>query len=118
MQYAIIIHEDPADMALRDDPAQAAAYWQGWTDYGAALAEAGVMRGGAGLQAPAAATTVRVRDGRAVVQDGPYAATHEQLGGFYLIEVDDLDAALAWAAKCPAAPAGAIEVRPLLSMGD
>lgn len=118
MKYAIIIHEDPADLALRDDPAAAGAYWQGWTDYGAALVQAGVMRGGAGLQPPAAATTVRVRDGRLTVQDGPYAATHELLGGFYLIDVDDLDAAIGWAARCPAAPRGSIEVRPLLSMGD
>jgi len=68
------------------------------------------MTGSAGLQPPHAGTTLRQRDGERHVQDGPYAETKEQLGGFYEIEVPDLDKALEWAARCPAAATGAVEV--------
>jgi hypothetical protein len=74
------------------------------------------MVGGSGLQPPAVATTVRQRDGKRQVQDGPYAETKEQLGGYFEIEVADLDTALDWAARCPAAATGAVEVRPNLVM--
>jgi hypothetical protein len=74
------------------------------------------MVGGAGLQPPPLGTTVRERDGKRHVQDGPYADTKEQLGGFYEIDVPDLDTALDWAARCPSASTGAVEVRPNLSM--
>lgn len=74
------------------------------------------MVGGAALQPPSAATTVRQQNGKQHVQDGPYADTKEQLGGYFVIEVPDLDKALEWAARCPAAAAGAVEVRPNLSM--
>lgn len=69
------------------------------------------MVGGAGLQLPDTATTLKLDDGRRLVQDGPYADTKEQLGGFYIINVPDLDAALEWAARIPAAPGSVIEVR-------
>ena len=65
---------------------------------------------------PASATTVRVADGKTKVLDGPYAETKEQLGGYYLIDVPDLDAALSWAARCPGASVGTIEVRPVWTM--
>lgn len=71
------------------------------------------MRGGAGLQPPHTATTVTLADGGHQVQDGPFSDSKEQLGGFFLIEVDSLDEALAWAARLPS-PAGKIEVRPCL----
>ena len=74
------------------------------------------MVGGSGLQPPSVATTVRQRDDKRQVQDGPYADTKEQLGGYYEIEVADLDTALDWAARCPAAATGAVEVRPNLVM--
>jgi len=74
------------------------------------------MVGGSALQPPAVATTVRQRDGKRQVQDGPYAETKEQLGGYYEIEVADLDTALDWAARCPAATTGVVEVRPNLVM--
>ena len=73
------------------------------------------MAGGAGLQPPQQATTIRHQDGTQRVQDGPYAEAKEQLGGYYVIDVPDLDQALAWAARCPAASTGAVEVRPNLS---
>jgi hypothetical protein len=75
---------------------------------------AGIMRGGAGLKPSAMATTVHTRSGKVSLHDGPYAETKEQLGGFYLIEVEDLDTAIAWAKRIPLAGSGAVEVRPAL----
>jgi hypothetical protein len=85
-----------------------------WGAYTQALIDAGVMRGGAALKSSHSATTLRIVEGQRELHDGPYADTKEQLGGFYLIEVPDLDAALAWAARNPAAASGAVEVRPLV----
>jgi hypothetical protein len=73
----------------------------------------GVFVAGDPLQAPSAASMVRVRDGETLVTDGPYAETHEQLGGYYTLDCADLDEALAWAARCPLAEIGSIEVRPI-----
>lgn len=84
--------------------------------YTEALTEAGVLRGSNRLQSSAAATTVRVTDGRPRVLDGPYADTKEQLGGYYVIDVPDLDAAISWAGRCPGASHGTIEIRPLWAM--
>ncbi len=78
-----------------------------------AMAKAGVLRGSTGLQPTAAATTVRVVNGKTQVLDGPYADSKEQLGGFHIIEVADLDAALSWAARSPTSLHGVVEVRPL-----
>ena len=116
MNYALLIYENAAGFALRTDPKKSQAYWAGWPAYTKALQDAGVMVGGAGLEPPETATTVRIRDGKREVQDGPYAETKEQLGGFYLIDVPNLDAALEWAARCPAAPGSVIEVRPKLQV--
>ena len=84
--------------------------------YTEALKKAGVWVGSNRLQPIATATTVRVANGKSQVLDGPYTDTKEQLGGFYLINVPDLDAALSWAARCPGASHGTIEVRPVWSM--
>lgn len=117
MKYTILIHESPAEFAQRNDPAQAGAYWGAYTAYGEALVKAGIMVGGGGLQPPHTATTVRLKDGVRVVEDGPFADTKEQLGGFYQIEVASLDEALEWAARCPAASfGGVVEVRPQIVM--
>ncbi|HYZ84165.1 MAG TPA: YciI family protein [Bryobacteraceae bacterium] len=116
MQYTILIYESKGDMEKRKNPAEAAAYRAGWTAYTKTLTDAGVKVGGAGLEPPDLATTVRLRNGERLVQDGPYADTKEQLGGYYNIEVPDLDTALKYAAMCPAAPNGVIEVRPHLQM--
>jgi hypothetical protein len=112
MLYALIINEQPEEMAKRTS-AEAPAYWAAWSAYSKAIGEAGIMRGGAGLELPSTATTVTLGAGGHQVHDGPFADSKEQLGGFFLIEVPDLDAALAWAAKIPS-PGGKIEVRPLL----
>ncbi len=115
MQYLVLATETDDDFARREDPDRAGEYWAGWEAYIAALTESGVMTGAGGLEPPSASTTVRLRDGRRVVHDGPYADTKEQLGGYFVIDVPDLDAALEWAARCPSAGSGAVEVRPLMA---
>ncbi len=88
--------------------------WLGaYKAYMAAMAEAGVLKSSAGLKPTSSATTLRIRDGKTLVLDGPYADAKEQLGGFHVIDVPDLDAALAWAARSPTALHGIVEVRPL-----
>lgn len=114
MKYAIIVYEAPTEVAAREDPARMGGYWSAYTAYSQALGQAGVAAGGAALQTVATATTVRLRDGHRQVQDGPFADTKELLGGLFIIDVPDLDAALEWAARCPAAATGSVEVRPLL----
>ncbi|MCP9930678.1 YciI family protein [Cyanobium sp. AMD-g] len=110
MQYAVLIYESEQDFA--DRPGLMPAY----AAYSRALAEAGHMAGGEALQPTHTATTVRLRHGERQVQDGPFPDSKEQLGGFFLIDVPDLDAALTWAARCPAAERCAVEVRPVLAM--
>jgi hypothetical protein len=114
MQYVILAVEGDKAFATRNDPALAPEYWSSWTAYSQALGASGVMVHGAGLEPPATATTVHVRDGERLVQDGPFADAKEQLGGYFLIDVPDLDAALDWAARCPSAAYGSVEVRPAL----
>ncbi len=112
MQFALLIYESPEAFATRNkddnDP-----YIGAWRAYYKALVEAGIYVGGDPLQLPETGTTVRLKEGKRRVQDGPYADTKEQLGGFTILELPSLDAALDWAARCPAASAGAVEVRPL-----
>lgn len=114
MDYMLMFQETAADFAQRNDPAAAPAYWAGWQAYIGALYGAGIVQCGAGLQAPALATTVRLRGGERQVQDGPFVDTHEMLGGFFVIRVDSLDDALGWAARSPSAVGGSVEVRPVL----
>lgn len=114
MKFAVIVYETAEDVALRSDPKTAPGYMAAYGAYSKALSDAGVAAGGAGLQPPATATTLRIRNGKRAVQDGPYADSKEQLGGFFVLDVPDLDTALQWAAKCPAAASGCVEVRPLL----
>ena len=112
MKYILLIAETQVEFDLRNDPEKSPAYWAAWKAYSEALKTAGVMVSSLGLPSPKPATTVRVRDGRRQIHDGPYAETKEFLGGFAVLEVPDLDAAIAWAARCPAAGYGAVEVRP------
>lgn len=114
MQYMIMFAEDKAHFDMRNDPAQAAGYWGAWNAYIGAMAKAGVIVNGDGLHGPHTAVTVRVRGGQRQVQDGPFADTKEQLGGYFVVEVADLDAALEWAARSPSASYGSVEVRPVL----
>ncbi len=116
MNFTILLYEAKSDLARRTDPEQRAAYSAGWLAYTKALKEAGVFVTGSGLQGPDTGTTLKLAGGQRLVQDGPYADTKEQLGGFYLIDVPSLDVALDWAARCPAATNGVIEIRPALPM--
>lgn len=114
MNYSLLIHEPPEGFAARTDPELQQAYWDGTMRYLRALQSAGIFRGGAGLQPPGTSTTLRFRDGKPQVQDGPYADTKDQLGGFFIIDVPNLDEALQWAARFPQRPGVVIEVRPNL----
>ena len=114
MQYMLLLTETENEIALLNDPVKTGPYWGAWGAYVQAVEAAGIVVSGAGLQPPHTATTVRVRDGKRLVQDGPFAASKEQLGGFFVIDVPDLDTALEWAARSPAASVGAVEVRPVL----
>ena len=115
MQYMLMFYENEAEVAAQRDVAdRTGPYWGAWNAYIGALYEAGVVLRGDGLVPPAAATTVRLEAGKRLVQDGPVAVTKEQLAGYVVIEVPDLDAALSWAARSPSASQGATEVRPVL----
>jgi hypothetical protein len=115
MQYMLLIYGNEARMqsASKSDSDQMMAAYGAYTE---AMAKAGIISGGNRLRPSEAATTVRVADGKTNVLNGPYAETKEQLGGYYLIDVPDLDAALSWAARCPGASHGVVEVRPIWSM--
>jgi hypothetical protein len=115
MKYLLLIYRNEADM-LAASKAQAEQTMGAYMDYTEAMKKAGVLAGGERLQPSSAATTVRVADGKSKVLNGPYAEAKEQLGGYYLIDVPDLDVALSWAARCPGASHGTIEVRPLWVM--
>ena len=110
MKYALLVHQSQEYFDHHDNAAATAA----GKAYGEALQAAGVLIGGAGLESPQTATTVSVRDGKRQVHDGPYAETKEFLAGIGIIDVPDLDAALEWAARHPAAAYASVEVRPLL----
>ena len=112
MKYALLIYENPEAFASRDQ-ADNAEYYGAWRAYYRSLVDAGVYLGGEPLHAPETGTTVRHREGRKQIQDGPYANTKEQLAGFIMLELPSLDAALEWASRCPATAMGAVEVRPL-----
>ncbi len=118
MQYMLILKENEAGFASRTDPEKVGAYWGAWSAYIGALRAAGVIVNGHGLQPPHTATTVRVRDGKRELQDGPFADTKEQLGGYFVIEVPTLDTALDWAAQAPSAEYASVEVRPVLPPMD
>ena len=114
MHYVLLYSETPQEIGKRSDPAEADAYWGGWNAYMGAMAGAGVMVAGNGLQPPETGTILRVVDGTRQVQDGPYADTKEMIGGYVVLDVPDLDAALEWAARAPCVAAGSVEVRPVL----
>ncbi len=116
MKFTLLCYESARDFARRSDPAEAGPYWASWSAYSATLAQAGVFVSGAGLLPPDTATTVRIRDAGRTVQDGPFAEVREQLGGFFVIDVPDLETALDWAAKSPSSASASTEVRPVLAM--
>lgn len=114
MHYLCLIYSAP-DTGPADD-AGAEEYMRGYWEFNDEVQQAGVFVAGEPLQPVETATTVRVRDGEAIVTDGPFAETKEHLGGFYLLDCENLDEALRFAAKIPTATHGSIEVRPLLTL--
>jgi hypothetical protein len=110
MQFALLVYESPDDFAGRNND-EADPYLGAWRAYYKALVEAGIYVGGDPLEVPETGTTVRLKEGKRRIQDGPFADTKEQLGGFIILELPSLDTALDWAARCPAAWNGAVEVR-------
>ena len=112
MKYMLLIYGD--ETQGRDaTPEQLEAVMDTWWKYEAWLAEKGIKLAGEALQPTAQATTVRVQDDQVATSDGPFAETKEQLGGFYLLEVANLDEALEAAKECPGARTGTIELRPV-----
>jgi|SRR5215469_7770523 len=115
MKYIILTYEPPQDFESRDaeDADRKARYWAGWRSYIDTLLQAGIVESMHNLLPDHTATTLRIRKGSVHLYDGPYANTDEQVGGYFVIDVSDLDRALEWAQMCPAASSGAVEVRPL-----
>jgi hypothetical protein len=111
MKYMLLIYQNEAAMQATS-PQQTAERVAAYSAYTKAMQESGAYVAGDRLGLSSSATTVRVSDGRSRVLNGPYAETKEQLGGYYIIDVPDLDAALSWAARCPGAQTGSLEVRP------
>jgi hypothetical protein len=115
MKYALLIYGNEADAPTADD-GTVYRVSPAYEAYMAEMQKAGVIVGGERLRPTASATTVRTAGGKTQVLDGPYAESKEQLGGLFIIDVPDLDAAVSWAARCPTASTGVIEVRPIWSM--
>jgi hypothetical protein len=116
VKYVLLVYDETTVNPSPEppDPAVFGPMMREYDGFTAALKDAGAFIAGEALQPNPTATSVRVRDGRTVTTDGPFAETKEGLGGFYLIEAPDLDAALAWAARCPGARYGTMEVRPIV----
>jgi len=112
MQFALLIYESAEAFESRKSDGTD-AYTGAWRAYYKAMIEAGVYIGGDPLEVPETGTTIKITEEKRGLQDGPYADTKEQLGGFTILELPSLDEALEWAARCPAAAYGAVEVRPL-----
>lgn len=117
MEFLLIIYADQSQFE-KLSPSQVGEAMNAYGAYTGALQNAGALLGSNRLRPTHTATTVRVKAGKTEVLNGPYAETREQLGGYYLIDVPDLDAALSWAARCPGASHGVIEVRPVWPRGE
>jgi hypothetical protein len=113
MQYILLIYGDEAAEARMTEAEQMVVY-QEYNTYTKEVRDAGAYVGGEALHPTSSATTVRVRSGKTLTTDGPFAETKEQLGGYYVVNAKDLDEAIAWAAKIPGAKNGSIEIRPLM----
>ena len=115
MQYLLLLYTNEKGWSHLT-PEQQQQGMAAYMAYGEALRKANALIGSNRLRNTEAATTVKVNDGKTQVLNGPYVDTKEQLGGYFLIEAADLDAAIAWAARCPGAAHGSVEVRPVWTM--
>ena len=121
MKYLLLIYNDEAAAAAamaNTPPEEQAAQIQPWYEYGDWLTEKGWLVTGDALQPTSTATSVRMADGKPVVTDGPFAETKEQLGGYYILDVANLDEAIEAGARCPGAMYGTIELRPIQEFPD
>lgn len=114
MKYALLMYVNESE-APKLTPEEYKVTAKAWADFAQEGSAEGVLVSSSGLASVAKATTVRVRNGKMLTTDGPFAETHEQLGGIHLVECKDLDEAIRWAAKIPAITYGSIEIRPLWS---
>ncbi len=112
MRYMLLDYAN-ASAAPQYTPEQSRAAMQAWLDYVAEAKAAGVLVANEALRPVADATTVRLRDGKTLTADGPFAETHEQLGGIFMLDCKDLDEAISWAVKMPGARYGSVEIRPV-----
>jgi hypothetical protein len=117
MRYMLLIYTNEANDASAT-PADLEATMTAYNAFTKEVMESGALKAGDALHPTSAATTVRVRNGKTLTTDGPFAETKEQLGGFYMVEAKNLDEAIAWAAKIPGAKHGSIEVRPIMEFGN
>jgi hypothetical protein len=117
MNYALLFYQSPEEFAARTDPHKREAFWASFMPYMRAMRNAGIVVAGAGLEPPESATSIKLSEGQRLVQDGPFSATKEQLGGFFIINVPNLETALEWAGRYPAG-LGGVEVRPTLPPVD
>jgi hypothetical protein len=115
MRYLLLIYNNEQEYDAMPE-AERQADFNGHYAYFTELNASGAARGGEPLAPTAAATTVRVRDGKSITTHGPFAETKEQLSGFYMVECDNLDQAIVWAGKIPTAKYGSIEIRPIMEM--
>jgi hypothetical protein len=118
MKFMLLANEAPEDFALRDNPEKFDAFMGEWYAFGSAMRDNAIYDAGNALEPPTTATVVSVRNGVRSVEDGPYPDAKEQLGGFCIIDVPDMAAAQEWAAKCPAAKNGFVDVRPVHNLGE
>ena len=115
MQYILLIYENEAEAKGRNKE-ESQRIWGEYMAFTGSVKESGHMRAGEPLESTATATTVRVKAGKTVRTDGPFAETREQLGGFYIVEAKDLDEAVGIAARIPTAKYGSVEVRPIMQL--
>lgn len=114
MKYMMLIYANGSEAPVFT-PEQRQTAMQAWIDFENAASEAGVLVSNETLYPVSDATTVRIRNGKTLTTDGPFAETHEQLGGYFVLDCADLDEALAWAARMPGAKYGTVEVRPVMT---
>ena len=116
MEFMLSFNQPAEVYEEQNDPVNGPKSIQSWMQYMGAMSAAGVMRGGNRLAPPHTASTVRIRDGQRVVQDGPFADTRELVGGYVIIDVPSIDEALQWSARSPSSLTGSTEVRPVAVM--
>lgn len=116
MRYLLLLYSEP-DSGPADGTPEQAASMKRWFDYTEQMQAAGAWLGGEPLHGVETATTLRRRSGEQLLTDGPFAETKEILGGFYLIDVDNVDEAVEWADRCPISEWGSVEIRPVMELG-